>query len=412
MGIEKERILLFLTRIPYPPIDGTRAKILNNVVEGLTSKFDLDFLIVTDEAPQKDQIHFMEENFGRVFVFPFKRWSFILRAFAYLFSHLPIQVGYFFIPEAETWFKSNLHKYSAVYVHSLRLGKYLQGLQEKDRVRLLIDFNDAISLNYKEARKFATPLWRFLYMLEQKRVFAYEQFLLRNFPNFSIVSDSDRQYLRTGLSSLPQDTNIRFEYIPHGVDSRLFTYSSSFGRNIVFMGNLAYPPNRDAVKYFCECIWPLLKAAVPDVRFTVIGNGNDGLQKKYPDVLFTGYLQNPYELIAESSVFVAPLRFGAGVPTKLLEAMAIGVPVMTTPLGAQGIAGAADGVNMFIIEPQQSDNWVDLLKELLDNPSLARRVGRQARQLVESKYSDSIAQEQFKRLFTEITKLGNEHAVS
>jgi glycosyltransferase involved in cell wall biosynthesis len=411
MGTEKERILLFLTRIPYPPIDGTRSKILNNVVKGLATQFELDFLIVTSEIPKQDQIRFMEENFGRVFIFSFKRWRFILRALGYLFSSLPIQVGYYFHKEANTWFKSNLHMYNAVYVHGLRLGRYLEGLQEKERARLLIDFNDAISLNYKEAKKFAPLLWRLIYTLEEKRVREYEVWLLRNYKNFSIVSENDRRYLSASIAHFQEQLDIRFEYIPHGVDSQLLNYSGNFGRKIVFMGNLAYPPNRDAVNYFCRHIWPLLKSVVPDVRFIVIGNGKRFLEKRYPDILFTGFLENPYKLIAECSIFVAPLRFGAGVPTKLLEAMAIGVPVVTTPLGAQGILGARDGVNIFVLEKGEPGTWVTLLKELLGNSSLAMKVGRQAKRLVESQYSDIIAQEQFRKFFAEIATPRSAHFV-
>lgn len=412
MGNEKERILLFLTRIPYPPVDGTRSKILNNVVKGLATKFELDFLIVTDEVPKQDQIRFMEDNFGRVFIFSFKRWRLILRTLGYLLSSLPIQVGYYFHKEPNTWFKSNIRKYSAVYVHGLRLGRYLEGLQDKDRSKLLIDFNDAISLNYKEAKKFASPIWRLIYTLEEKRVHDYEVWLLRNFKHFSIVSENDRQYLRASLAHPGGDGDIRFEHIPHGVDSQILNYSSSFERKIVFMGNLAYPPNRDAVNYFCSQIWPLLKSVAPDVRFIVIGNGEKVLRRRYADILFTGFLENPYKLIAECSVFVAPLRFGAGVPTKLLEAMAIGVPVVTTPLGARGIVGARDGVNIFVVEHGQPDTWASLLRELLDNSFVAMKVGRQAKRLVESQYSDMNAQEQFRKIFTDIAVPSGAHYIS
>jgi len=409
---QKERILLFLTRIPYPPIDGTRSKILNNVVKGLAPQFELDFLIVTDELPKQDHICFMEEHFGRVFIFSFKRWRFIVKAISSLFSSLPMQAEYYFNKRVNTWFRLNLHRYNAVYVHGLRLGRYLEGLQEKDCARLLIDFNDAISLNYQEAKKFASPIWRLIYTLEEKRVREYEARLLRNYKNFSVVSENDRRYLRASLVHVPEQESIRFEYIPHGVDSKLLNYSANFGRKIVFMGNLAYPPNRDAVNYCCAQIWPLLKSIVPDVRFIVIGNGKRFLEKRYPDIFFTGFLENPYELIAECSIFVAPLRFGAGVPTKLLEAMAIGLPVVTTPLGAQGIVGARDGVNIFIIDKGPPSTWVTLLIELLANSSLAMKVGRQAKRLVELQYSDIIAQEQFRKLFAEIASPRSTHFAS
>src|SRR6266480_2088257 len=148
MDAETKRILVFLTRIPYPPVDGTRSKVLNNVVKGLATHFALDFLIVTDEAVKDSQVEFLEENYGHVLVFPFRSWHFAFRAPRYVFSSFPMQVGYYFNRRADAWFKANLHRYDAVYVHELRLGRYLEGLHREERERLLIDFNDAISLNY------------------------------------------------------------------------------------------------------------------------------------------------------------------------------------------------------------------------------------------------------------------------
>jgi glycosyltransferase involved in cell wall biosynthesis len=169
------------------------------------------------------------------------------------------------------------------------------------------------------------------------------------------------------------------------------------------MGNLRYPPNQDAVEYFCEYIWPPLKAKVPDVGFVVIGSGKEALEKRYPDISFTGFHGNPYKLIAECSVFVAPTRFGAGVQTKLLEAMAVGVPVVTTPLGVRGILGAQDGKNIFVIDEKKPDEWVRVLSGLLSDTSVAMRVGDEAKRLIESRHSDIVAQEQFNRVFSEIT---------
>lgn len=406
MASGKKRILIFLTRIPYPPIDGTRSKILNNVVKGLAGDFDLEFLIVTDEVPLESHIRFLEENYGRVIVFSFKRWRFAFRAPRYLLSTTPIQVGYCFHWEAEAWFNANLAKYDAVYVHQIRLGRYLEKIRETERGRLLIDFNDAISLTYSKGKKFASAFWRVVYGLEEKRVRRYEVSLLENFKNFSVVSEGDRRYLKDNANG--SSNGIRFECIPHGIDSQILNYAPRFGKSIAFMGNLGYPPNQDAVDYFCSRIWPRLKASVPDLRFVVIGKGADGLERRYPDVSFAGFVKDPYKLIAECSAFVAPVRFGAGVQTKLLEAMAVGVPVVTTPIGAQGIVGARDGENLFAVE-EDPDEWVRVLSGLVNDRSVAMKVGEEGKRLVASRHSDVVAQKEFNRVFLEITANQKSH---
>ena len=110
----KPKILIFLTRFPYPATDGTRHKILDDVVSGLTKNFELNFLIVTNEKPSTEQVKFLEDNFGQVTVFYYPKWQVWKNVCLTLFSSYPLQAGYYYFKKVQDWFIKNLVNYDAV----------------------------------------------------------------------------------------------------------------------------------------------------------------------------------------------------------------------------------------------------------------------------------------------------------
>lgn len=395
----KAKILIFLTRFPYPAIDGTRHKILDDVIAGLATTFELTFLVVTDEPVSQEQTNYLESNYGKVILFTYPKWRVRLNALLGLLSKYPLQANYYYFQAVQAWFTKEIDTFDAVYVHTLRLGKYLELLDKKQQKKIMLDFNDAVSLNYAEARKKASFLWRVIYSIEMKRVVKYEKKLLDTLTYFNVVSEFDR----THLLQETQRQDIVFKSIPHGVNSSLFntTYNPQ-KKQLVFMGNLSYPPNFDAMQHFLERVFPKIQEIDPDIHLCIIGKGNKLAKKVQKNVTFTGFVDDPTQIIATSSLFVAPLRFGAGMPTKILEAMALGMPVITTPLGARGITGLNHEENVFIQRIDDVTGWVNAITALLDNETLRRKVGYNARQLIQEHYSDKVAAQAFCNFFSEI----------
>lgn len=401
MKEDGKKILMFLTRMPYPPVDGTRFKILKNVLEGLKPDFDLEFCIITDDAVEESQIKFLEKNFGSVRLFTPPRWRFYWNAFKTFFLRFPIQSGYYYFPAVGAWFLRNEKEYNAVYLHTLRLGRYAEALDEPRKRKVLFDFNDAISLNYHEGKKFASSLWRVIYSLEEKRIKRYETKLLGEFHYFNVASQRDKEYLLGNYSAagLPE-RDIVFKNIKHGIDSKILHYVWKGGSDsLVFMGNLRYPPNTDAVVHFLKNLWPEIKRRIPSLKLTIIGRKDNLDLGDGDDVTFMGFVDDPYRLIAESGVFIAPLRFGAGTPTKILEAMALGIPVVTTPLGVRGIEGAENSKNLLVGEVDDAEGWAKMVESLLNGGDLARRIGGAGREFVAKHYVDKQSQAEFRKLF-------------
>jgi glycosyltransferase involved in cell wall biosynthesis len=158
-----------------------------------------------------------------------------------------------------------------------------------------------------------------------------------------------------------------------------------------------YPPNLDSVQWLMRFLkrnsdaFKNINGAIVDVA----GRAPVRLKKDASDISFAGFVDDSCDFIVRHKVFIAPLRFGAGVQTKVLEAMALGMPVITTPIGARGIGGAKSGENIFIVDIDDEAGWVRTITALWDDQALRARVGDAARKLVKERYTASRARAKF-----------------
>jgi polysaccharide biosynthesis protein PslH len=179
--------------------------------------------------------------------------------------------------------------------------------------------------------------------------------------------------------------------VPHGVDIEGFKPAAEKAAHpptVMFLGNFPHDPNRDAMVFFAQEAWPRVKAAVPDARFLVVGRGPtpDMLEiaKADPSIEITGEVDDVRPYLARSDVFVCPVRMGGGFRGKVLEAMAAGVPVVSTQLGAEGLP-AVDGRNILIADT--ADELASRTIEMLKDADLRDRIAADARRLMVDNFS-------------------------
>lgn len=401
--MKKAKILIALWRFPYPAIDGTRYKILNNILAPLVGVYDIEFLIVSIDPVTAEQIEYVENNFGKVHLFKRSKASFLFNFFKGFFIGLPMQVTGYYLKSAQNWLNQNIQNYDAVYVHEIRTSEYFKNVTYKSKI--IFDFNDAISLNYKENFKFANFIMKIFYYIEGGRVARYEKKVLSTFKNYNIVSGYDKAYLLNMLNV--NDLNINFTVIPHGVSVGENINKSNTNKNIFFVGSLGYAPNYDAVKYFIKNIWPQIRTALPNVKFFVIGKQTRFMGfKSMPNVYFPGFVKNLKDYLGENncSIMVAPLRFGSGTPSKIIEAMSMGLPVITTPTACQGIDGVINGHDIVLIDHKNIDEWVDSLIHLLNNTDEQKNIGENAKNFILQNNEIGMVQKRWLDFFANIIK--------
>jgi polysaccharide biosynthesis protein PslH len=212
--------------------------------------------------------------------------------------------------------------------------------------------------------------------------------LVRTFDLTTVVSDIERRRL---LDVGCDPAHVRV--LPNGVDrAALFEPNSPIPGRLIYPGSVTYSANFEAVRYFVRDILPRIRTARPDVLLRVTGKTGDidisGLV--FPSVIFTGQVPDIAKEIASSVVCVVPLKSGGGTRLKILEALALGTPVVSTSKGAEGLA-VTHGKDILIADsaPAFAANVIRLLTE----PSFRQRLASNGRQLVSQVYTwDRIGQ--------------------
>jgi glycosyltransferase involved in cell wall biosynthesis len=177
--------------------------------------------------------------------------------------------------------------------------------------------------------------------------------------------------------------------VPHGVDVETFAFSPQLEEknSLVFLGNYLHYPNVDAVLYFHAEIWPRLKKIRKDLKFYVVG------QSPPPEIthltsdesiVVTGKVDDVSPYLRRGQVFICPVRLGGGFRGKILEAMALGRPVVSTRLGAEGIP-AASGENIILAD--RPEDFAKGILDLIGNPNIYQRIQNNARKLMEDNYA-------------------------
>ncbi|MEI8340879.1 MAG: glycosyltransferase [Verrucomicrobiota bacterium] len=258
-------------------------------------------------------------------------------------------------------------------------------LRASFKAKTLLFQHNVESLIWQRMRDTAAgPLQR-AYLADQwRRMFRFERKAAAWFDGVVGVSDEDCRMMREMLGL----TNVMGS-VPTGVDSGYFQEAGVEKKSgsIVFLGSMDWMPNIDAVSFFMEAIYPELKKRVPDVSFTIVGRNPPervrDLAKSDPSVCVTGTVDDVRPFVAGAEVVVVPLRVGGGTRIKIFEAMAAGVPVVSTCIGAEGLPVQNGGNILLADEPVE---FAACVARLLQEPELRTQIGGAGMEFVRTKF--------------------------
>jgi glycosyltransferase involved in cell wall biosynthesis len=240
-------------------------------------------------------------------------------------------------------------------------------------------------------------------MLEWMRGLRYEIAAAERFDAVLTCHDQESRMLRSlvangrpwivpGLRTAVDVSAYPFPGGPRQVDS------------LLFIGNFQHRPNYEGLEYFCRKILPKIRARRPGVTLTVVGAGSEGNGERSiagEGIRLLGQVRDIREPLGKFSVFVCPIRTGAGVRVKILEAFASGIPVVSTTLGAEGLA-AKPGSEIILAD--SPDEFASGCLRLLENPALARSMAANARLLVEAQYNLPVVMERLDGAYLELVR--------
>ncbi len=346
------------------------------------------YLVTFTQTPEEEQYRAeLEKIFKEVHLIYLPKWKSAMNCLSAAWDETPLQVLYFKSAEMQKKLNEVLkaHKFDAVHVQHLRMSPYLA--ERKDIPRIL-DLPDAFSLYWERRMKMKSGLAKKAFeSLEQKRVLKYES-VLKEYDMSLVCSAEDLEYLK----KTHKIDNIRL--LPNGVDLDTFyprQHDYSHNHTLLFTGNMDYAPNVDAVVYFAQEILPAIHEKFPKAKFVIAGQRPvqkvQDLANDYISV--TGFVEDIAAVYDTASVVVAPLRFGAGTQNKVLEAMAMGIPVVCSNIGFKGLGiDSGDGAIM------QTDPtaFANSVIELLTSEEQRRKVGTKGIEVIQNSFGwDAIA---------------------
>ncbi|MEO8392293.1 MAG: glycosyltransferase [Chloroflexota bacterium] len=224
---------------------------------------------------------------------------------------------------------------------------------------------------------------------------SYESWMFTPYRRVIVVSARDREELLELRGRMP------VEVIPNGVDLDYFqpTDTAREARTLIFTGNYEYAPNVDAALRLAHDIFP----QIPDAKLWIVGNAPPPeLQALASETItVTGRVPDMRDSLKRATIFVSPLRLGAGIKNKILEALALACPVVATPLSVEGIA-VLNHDELLIAE--SDEQIVSAVLRLLDDPALRDQLGASGRKLIEARYSWSQVAERYEAVYEEITR--------
>jgi sugar transferase (PEP-CTERM/EpsH1 system associated) len=374
------KILFLANRIPYPPYRGDKLKIFN-LAKRLSKSHELHLLTFAQTKEEFGYKPELEKIFKEVNLVYLPKWKSALSCLTAAWDTKPLQVLYFQSGEMQAQLNEILSrdKFDAIHVQHLRMSPYLK--DRKDLPRIL-DLPDAFSLYWERRKKMQRNLPRRIFEnIEQRRVLKYEA-VTKDYNLSLVCSNEDLDYLK----EVHRMDNIKL--LPNGVDLDLFKAGGhDYGHNhtLLFTGNMDYAPNVDAVVYFTEEILPLVRTRFPDTKFIIAGQRPvakvQALASEYVQV--TGFVKDLAKVYNEASVVVAPLRFGAGTQNKVLEAMAMGVPVVCSHIGFKGLGIQSGEGAVMQTEPGR---FAETIVELLSSADMRRDVGARGVEIIHSRF--------------------------
>ena len=387
------RLLVISQFFPYPPINGGRMRAYQ-MIRGLSGRHRIHLLTFSRSESDLEHIRRLAGFCEEVHVVREQmRRPLSMRAALALFSPAPRSYVMSWSCEMNALVSDQAYrrKFDAAIAFGLRNAVYLKPLRGVVRVVDNENIDTAFAARLAEAAP--SSLIKFRRKLTWVKSRMYESRIAGLLDAALVVCEEDKQELARLAPALAAGEAIHV--VPNGVDLGLLDYRGPEvdRRRIIFPGALTYSANYDSAVYFCNQVMPLITARIPDAGVIITG-GAEGVNlapfRNAANVTLTGFLDDVRPAIAGSAVVVVPTRVGGGTRLKILEAMALGVPVVSTSFGAGGL-GAKHGVHLLIGDTPE--DFASQVCALMDNWDMRDRIARSAREFVAAHYGwESITQ--------------------
>lgn len=383
----KPKVAVFASRFPYPLEKGDKLRLYYQL-RGLQRTCDLYLFAISEEETSKADFEHILPFVKEIHFYRLDYFNRIFSVLKGLFSGLPWQTLFFYQEDIKKSIgeKIKIINPDHLYCQLARMACYVSDLPYKKT----LDYMDAFGVGMEKRVRVARWPIKWVYKKESSLMKKYEQKLLSEFDYFTIISDQDC-YALTGK-------NEQNEIIinPNGVDDSFFNYPKEEKYfDLVFVGNMGYLPNIEAVEFLVNTIMPLLPESI-NLLIAGARPHQRVLQLASHRVSVGGWYDDIREAYAQAKIFIAPIWSGTGQQNKILEAMAMGLPCITTSVVNNAIR-AEDGTE--IVLANDAETFSEKIKQLLNSEETILNIGIKAKNFVKQNYSWTTNIDSLSRIF-------------
>lgn len=366
-----KKLVILSSRFPYPLEKGDKLRLYHQI-KSLSKHFDIHLLSIVETVPLQGIAQAVTQYCKGFKYYKLSKPKQAIGLAGNIFRKLPFQVRYFYDKETKEKITKEIESINpdVVYCQLIRMVPYTVGLNYP----MVLDYMDAFSLIMnRRYENTSSAFKKWMYKLEAERLERYESQVQDQFSVKTVISDKDR----VALSSTQG-----LEIISNGVDTSYYNLAQlSKDYDLLFAGNMGYHPNVSAAKY-------LVNEIVSDKNMKVLIAGarptHEVEKLASENVTVSGWVEDIRQSYHRSKIFVAPLFQGAGQQNKILQAMAMGVPCITTTIVNDAI-GAKHGEEIMIAN--NVEEFRSHIETLLKDKALSHQIAKQARTFVENQHN-------------------------
>jgi glycosyltransferase involved in cell wall biosynthesis len=382
----KLRMLFVSPEFPFPPFSGGCLRTLS-LLRYLVERFEIHFVTFAEIPPDPKELQALRSLVAEVTILPLEVHH---RAGVRRYARNIVRALRFVPPLVDRFSEAGVRpavvkllegNVDWIWLEHLWLAPYVTGIRHPRTT--VLDVHNVESDFYRQLRHVSrNPLERLGYGIFEYAASRIERQHLAAFDRILAVSPDDRELLARNCA--PEKIFI----VPNAVElGPPPAADGGPGHTLYFAGRLDYPPNREAVGWFYQQVWPLVRKQFPELRWNIVGACPELLGEELlrdPQTVLAGSVEKTEPYLHPSSLVVVPLSFGGGTRFKILEAWSAGKAVVSTAKGAAGLA-AAHGENIWLAN--KPDEFADAVVRLLSDPELRARLGRRGWETVKERYS-------------------------
>jgi len=372
------RILFLTSRFPYPLEKGDKLRAYHQIKQ-FSTKHEVILAAVSDTRVEPAQLEALKPYCRKIIVCQIGRGRILWNLVRTLFSGLPFQVGYFYSPSFHRRLCRLMEEErpTHLYCQLVRMAAYAGG--DNHRMIRVLDYMDAFSKGYERLSGRHLFLRRLLARMEARRLKRYEKAVFDRFDHHVIISEQDRKLI-------PHPENDRIIVSPNGVDSAYFDYRGAEKQfDIVFAGNMSYPPNIESARFLASSVLPRLEHAGRKTSLVIAGASPapEVLRLRNERITVTGWVDDIRAVVAAAKICAAPMFLSIGLQNKIIQAMAMQLPCVVSTLANNAI-GAEPGRQILLADtPEEYEHQIAFL---LDHPDSARSIGLAGREYVRQRF--------------------------